>query len=186
MRTTVLAAGNNFLVPNWTFVAELISFLIILFVLWRYVVPPVQKAMRDRQQMIEKQVEESREAAEKLQEAERKYREMLAEARTEAAKIRDAARNDALALRDEMRKEADREVARIRQHGEGQLAHQREQIVQELRGELGELAVTLAGRVVGESLADEARQSRIVDRFLDELDELPTKGAESTSVDQES
>jgi F-type H+-transporting ATPase subunit b len=171
MHTTVLAAGNNFLFPNLTFVAELVTFLIILFVLWRYVVPPVQKAMSDRQQMIEKQVEESQKATELLQTAEQKYQEMLTEARTEAAKIRDAARNDAQALRNEMREEANREVARIREQGERDLAYQRRQIVHELRTEMGELAVTLAGRIVGESLTDTALQSRVVDQFLSELDE---------------
>jgi F-type H+-transporting ATPase subunit b len=47
-------------------------------------------------------------------------------------------------------------------------------VVNELRGQIGALAVDLAGRVVGESLADDARRRGTVDRFLDELDSMAT------------
>ena len=56
---TVLAEGNNFLVPNATFFAELVAFLIILGILWKYVLPPITRALDDRQEMIRKQAEEA-------------------------------------------------------------------------------------------------------------------------------
>ena len=59
---------------------------------------------------------------------------------------------------------------RILARGEEQLAANRQSVVNELRGQLGALAVELAGKVVGESLADEARRRGTVDRFLDQLD----------------
>jgi F-type H+-transporting ATPase subunit b len=163
------SGGNIFLIPNATFFVELVIFLIVLGVVWRYVVPPVKRAMTERQEMVRRQIEESQQARTRLQEAEARYSEALAEARVEAAKIREAARADAQEIKDEMRQQAEQEVARIRQRGEEQLATQREQVVRELRSELGELAVTLAGRIVGESVADDARRAGTVDRFLDEL-----------------
>ena len=172
MQPTVLAAGNNFLVPNWTFVAELVAFVIILWVIGRYIAPPVQRAMRDRQEMIKKQVADSEQAATQLEQAQQQYRDMLAQARTEAAKIRDGARADAQRLSEEMREQANQEVARIQRRGEESLAQQRDQVVRELRSDVGELAVHLASRVVGESLEDEVRRSGVIDRSLDELDQL--------------
>ena len=175
MTAHVLAAaegGGNFLVPNGTFLAELAIFLIILWVFWKYVVPPVQKAMTARQEMVRRQIEESREARERLEAADAKYRETLAEARTEAAKIRDEARAEAGKIKAELREQAEREVAQIRQRGEEQLATQREQVLRQLRSEIGELAVTLAGRIVGESMADEARRRGTVERFIDELEAM--------------
>lgn len=162
--------GSNFLVPNATFIAEVIAFAIILFVLWRYVVPPVQKAMKERQDLVRGQIEESRQAREALEKAEADYQAALAEARAEAAKIRDSARADADRLRDQLRAQAEEEAERIRQRSEEQLATQRQQVVNELRAEIGRLATTLAGRVVGESLEDDARRQRTVDRFLAELE----------------
>jgi F-type H+-transporting ATPase subunit b len=164
--------GNLFLIPNATFFVELLIFLLVLGVLWRYVVPPVKRAMQERQEMIRRQIEESEQARKRLQEAEGRYKEALAEARVEAAKIRETARADAQAIKDELRQQAEQEVARIQQRGEEQLATQREQVVRELRAEVGQLAVELASRIVGESLADDARRAGTVDRFLEDLERM--------------
>lgn len=181
-QATVLAQGNNFLVPNWTFVAELVAFVLILWVIARYIAPPVQRAMRERQEMIRKQVEDSERAAAELEQAQQQYREMLAQARNEAAKIRDGARADAQRLAEEMREQANQEVARVQRRSEESLAQQRDQVVRELRTDVGELAVHLASRVVGESLEDEARRSQVIDRCLDELEQLHSqRGSGRTS-----
>ena len=190
MTPDILAAeggggGQNFLIPNATFFVELVIFLIILGVIWRYVVPPVRRAMNERQDMVRKQIEESEQAAKRLAEAERRYQDALTEARTEAAKIREGARADAQRAKEEMREQADQEVARIRQRGEEQLRTQREQVVRELHSEVGQLAVTLAGRLVRESVVDEERRSGTVDRFLDELEAMAstdTGGEASTAT----
>ena len=104
------------------------------------------------------------------------YRAQLAEARTEAAQIRDQARAEGQQILEELRAQAQEESARIVARGEEQLTAQRQQIVHELRGQIGTLAVDLAGRVVGESLADDARRSGTVDRFLTELDGMAASG----------
>lgn len=173
MSQTVLAEEtSNFLVPNATFIVELIAFLIILAVLWRYVVPPVQRAMAERQQQIRAQLEESQQAKDRLEAATAAYDSALAEARTEAAKIRDSARAEGQHIIDEMRTAAQEEAERVRQRAEEQLATQRQQVVNELRTEIGQLAMTLAERIVGESLAEDAGRKRTVDRFLGELEEM--------------
>ena len=174
MRTTVLAA-DNFLLPNGTFIAELVAFVIILFVLWKYVVPPLSKSLQDRQDMITKQVQDSEEAQRKLRAAEERYDQALAEARTEAAKIRDGARADGERIREELREQANSEVERIRQRGEEQLGTQRDQVVRQLRGELGGLATQLAEHLVGHELSDNAGKQATIDRFLQGLDDLPGK-----------
>ncbi|MDT7601119.1 MAG: F-type H+-transporting ATPase subunit b [Pseudonocardiales bacterium] len=181
MRTTVLAA-DNFLLPNGTIIAELVAFLIILFVLWKYVVPPLNKSLQARQDMVQKQVEDSEEASRKLKGAEERYDQALAEARTEAAKIRDGARADGERIREELREQATAEVERIRQRGEEQLAAQREQVVRQLRSELGGLSVQLAEQLVGHELSDDASKRSTVDRFLAQLDEMPAKESGSAAA----
>jgi F-type H+-transporting ATPase subunit b len=161
----VLAEGN-FLVPDATFIAELVAFLIILGVLGKYVLPPIQKAMRERQELIRKQVEDSEEAKTKLAEAERAYQNALNEARTEAAQIRENARAEAQRTVEELRSQAQEEQARIVARGEEQLASQRSSIVRELRAEIGTLAVELSEKIVSQRLSDEAQVSTTVDAFL--------------------
>lgn len=158
--------ASNFLVPNATFIAEFVAFLLILWFLAKYVLPYVQKAMRERQEMIRKQVEESEEAKAKLAEAERALQSALNEARTEAAQIRENARAEAQRTVEELRAQALEEQARIVARGEEQLASQRAAIVRELRGEIGTLAVELSEKIVNERLADQAQVSSTVDAFL--------------------
>jgi F-type H+-transporting ATPase subunit b len=170
MPTTTVLAGN-FLVPNGTFIAELIAFLIILGVLWRYVLPPVSKAMSDRQNLIRDQLEEGRQASERLKQAEADYRKALDEAKAAAAAIRDQARADAAGIREEILERAQQEKDRIVESGREQLTADRQALVRQLRAELGDLAVELASRILGEALAEEARQRGTVDRFLAQLQE---------------
>jgi F-type H+-transporting ATPase subunit b len=163
--------NNNFLVPNATIIVELIAFAIVVFLIYRYVVPAVSKSMTERQETIRKQIDDSREAKERLEAAEAEYKQALADNRTEAARIREEARAQGQQIIDEMRQAAQEEAERISERERARMDSERQQMVHQLRAEVGQIAVELAGRVVGESLADDARQSRIVDRFLAELDE---------------
>ncbi len=90
--------------------------------------------------------------------------------RTEAAQIRDDARADAESIRTEILAKAREESDRIIAAGRDSLAVERQTIVRELRAEVGGLAVDLASRIVGESLADEARRKGTVERFLTDLE----------------
>jgi F-type H+-transporting ATPase subunit b len=163
------STDSNFLVPNGTFIAELIAFVLLLWALNHWVLPPLRKAMTERQQYIDQQLKEGREAKERLEAAEQEYREMLEETRADASRIREEARAEGQSIIAELRAKAEEEAERIRRRGEEQLAAQRDQVVAALRTEIGTLAADLAERIVGESLDDE-RQSRIIDRFLGELE----------------
>jgi F-type H+-transporting ATPase subunit b len=143
---------NNFLIPNGTFFVELIIFLIVMFIFFRFIVPPVRQALRDRNDMVTRQAEESRKASETFAAAEQRHQEALAEARAEAGSIRDAARADGQRVLDELRGRANAEVTQLRTEGEEQLAAQRAQAVSDLEPHLAELSRTLASRIVGENV----------------------------------
>lgn len=167
-------AANNFLLPNWTFVAEVIAFLIILFILSRYVLPRISGPLADRQAIIRKQMEDADEAKQKLADAERRYQQALNEARTEAAQIRENARAEAQRTIEDLRTQAQEESARIIARGEEQLASQRSAIVRELRSEIGTIAVELSEKIVDQRLADDAQVSATVDAFLAGLEARET------------
>lgn len=169
MATQVVAAGN-FLVPNATFIAELVAFLLILFVLWRYIVPPIQKVMQDRQRLIAKQVEDSEKAQQRLDEAEQAYQRALTEARTEAAQIRENARAEAQRVVEDLRAKAMEEQGRIIARGDEHLERQRASIVRELRAEIGTLAVELSEKIVGQQLSSDAEVRSTVDSFIGALE----------------
>jgi F-type H+-transporting ATPase subunit b len=168
---TILAADENPLVPPLgEIIIGLIAFAVVVAVIFRFVAPRFEQVFRARREAIEGGIERAEAMQTEARAALEQYRAQLAEARTEAAKIRDQARAEGQQILEELRAQAQEESARIVARGEEQLAHARQQVVNELRGQIGALAVELAGRVVGESLADDARRRGTVDRFLDELD----------------
>jgi len=169
--TPVVPLAANFLVPNATFIAEVIAFVIIIWVLAKYVVPPINKAMEDRQAAIRKQFAELDEAKADAREAEAEYKEQLNNAKHEAARIREEAREQGAQIVQDAREKASTEADRIIEHAHAQIEADRKAAFASLRRDVGSLATTLAGRIVGESMDDDERQGRVVERFLSDLEE---------------
>jgi len=166
----LIPLSSNFLVPNGTFIVELIAFAIIVFLLFKFVLPPINKAMEARQEAIRQQFADLDKAKEEANSAKDEFESQIADARKEAARIREEAREQGASIIAEMREQAQTEANRIVEHGKTQIEAERQQAVASLRAEVGALATGLAGRIVGESLEDDARQSRVVERFLTELE----------------
>lgn len=174
MRTTLMAAENTEdspLAVEWPeLVLGLIVFAIVAFLIAKYVVPRFEKAYAERTKSIEGGIEEAHKAQKEAQEALEKYNAQLADARHEATRIREEAKQQGEAIVAEMREQAQTEAERITASAQAQMEAERSQVIAELRSEIGAMATDLAGRIVGESLEDEARQNRTVERFIDELE----------------
>jgi F-type H+-transporting ATPase subunit b len=168
--TQLIPLESNFLVPNGTFVVELIAFAIMFAILAKFIIPPINRAMEARQEAIRQQFAELDQAKAEATSAKDEFQSQIEEARKEAARIREESREQGAAIIAEMREQAQAESARIVEHGKTQIEAERQQAIASLRAEAGGLATGLAGRIVGESLDDEARQSRVVERFLAELE----------------
>ncbi|XVV11731.1 F0F1 ATP synthase subunit B [Actinoplanes sp. CA-131856] len=161
---------HNPIIPLWQeVVLGIIAFGILCFVLMKFVFPMMEKTFAARVDAIEGGIKRAETAQAEANQLLEQYKAQLAEARTEAARIRDEARADAEGIRQDVLAKAREESDRIIAAGNEQLAAQRESIVRELRSEVGTLAVDLAGKIVGEALADEARSRGTVERFIDEL-----------------
>jgi len=183
MITTLLAeaatteAPHNPIIPLWQeVIIGIIAFGLLCFVLMKFVFPQMEKTFAARVDAIEGGIKRAEAAQAEANQLLEQYRAQLSEARTEAARIRDEARADAEGIRQDVLAKAREESDRIIAAGREQLTAQRESIVRELRSEVGELAVELASRIVGESLADEARNRGTVERFIAELDSAGSTG----------
>jgi F-type H+-transporting ATPase subunit b len=173
--------ASNFLVPNGTFFVELIAFGIIVWILAKFVIPPINRAMTARQEAIKKEFADLEEAKAAAHKAEEEFKAQIADARHEAAKIREEAREQGAQIVGEAREQAQAEAARIVEHGHAQVRAERQQAVASLRAEVGTLAIDLAGRIVGESLDDDERSTRVVDRFLADVESM--QAAEASAQD---
>jgi F-type H+-transporting ATPase subunit b len=159
-------AANNFLVPNGTFFFELILFLVVLYLIGKYVVPRLNNVIETRQRTIQQQLDDAEAAKERLEQAEREYKEALAETRREASRLREEAAADKAAIIEEAREAARGEAAEILERAQGQVAAERQQALNALRSEIGELAFELSEKIVHTSLRDEARQRQLVSDFI--------------------
>ena len=171
MNWLIAAEEPNPLIPHTgEILLGIVVFLILVFLVRKYVVPNFEKAFAARTAAIEGGMREAERAQAEARAALEQYRAQLAEARHEAARIREDAREQGAAIVAEMREHAQLEANRIISTAHSQIDAERQQALNQLRTEVGALATTLAGRIVGESLEDEARQRRTVERFLSELE----------------
>ncbi|GAA2596856.1 F0F1 ATP synthase subunit B [Actinomadura fulvescens] len=169
--TILAAAKNNPLIPhNYELIFGSISFAIVLILVGWKLVPQIRQTLEERTNAIEGGLKRAEEAQADAQATLDDYRAKLAEARHEASRLREEAREQGAQIVAEMREQAQAEARRIVEAAQSQIEAERQQALQQLRTEVGTLSVELAGRVVGESLEDSARQSRVVDRFLEELE----------------
>ena len=169
---------QNPLIPNLTeLIVGLVTFGIIFFALWKVLLPRLNKTLSERTDAIEGGLQRAEQTQAEADRTLAAYREQLAEARHEAARLREEAREQGAQIIAEMREQAQAEARRLIDGAHAQIEADRQQAIQSLRTEVGGLAVDLASRVVGESLTDEARQRRIVERFLDELDQQAERAA---------
>ncbi|WSC84066.1 F0F1 ATP synthase subunit B [Streptosporangium sp. NBC_01756] len=146
------------------------AFLLVLFFVGRLLVPRIQKTLAERVDAIEGGLKRAADAQEEAQRALQQYKDQLAEARHEASRLREEAREQGAQIKAELREEAQAEARRLVEAAHTQIEADRQQAFAQLRSEIGRLSTDLAGRIVGESLEDEARQRRTVDRFLEELE----------------
>lgn len=171
----------NPIIPNGTFIVELIAFFLILWFLYRKVVPLISSSMAKRQELIRSQIDDSKAAKERLEAAEAEYKQALDDTRTDAARIREEARVQGQQIIEEMRAQAQEQAARITAANDARLQNERQLLLVQLRSEVGELAVELASRIIGHQLSDDARQRQLVDDFINDLDSGPAGDSRETA-----
>lgn len=163
--------AHNPLIPAWyDIIWSAVCFAIILFVFTKVALPKMKNLLDQRAAAIEGNIAKADEAQRKAEAALEEYTAQLAEARKEAGEIRDAAREDGKKIVAEARDTASVEASRLTAAAHTQIEAERQSALVSLRSEVGTLALDLAGGVIGETLADDAKAKGVVDRFLADLE----------------
>jgi F-type H+-transporting ATPase subunit b len=159
-----------------------IAIAILYYVVAKYVVPRLEQVFSERAAAIEGGLRKAEAVQAEAVAVRDRYQAELAEALAERTRIIQQASQEAAAVAAEIRQHAQEEANRITAAATQQIQAERQQALVQLRAEVGALATDLASRIVGESLENEARQRRIVDRFLAELE--AASAAESLTTGQ--
>jgi len=163
-------APNVLAVPLDELILGIVAFLIVFWALSKLALPGIRKALDERTATIEGGIERAAAREAEANALYEQYQAQLAEARTEAAQIRAQAQSDKLAMVEEARVEAAEAAATVTARADAAITAERASTIASLRSEVGTLALTLAGKVVGESLEDDARARATVDRFIADLE----------------
>ncbi|OBA63339.1 F0F1 ATP synthase subunit B/delta [Mycobacterium sp. 1100029.7] len=161
-----------------TFIGQLIGFAAIVFLVVRYVVPPVRNLMAARQNTVRQQLDDAAKAADRLEESTTAHSQAVEAAESEAEQVVEEAKADAERITEQLSAQAEVESARITSQGSRQVDLLRTQLARQLRLELGHESVRQATELVRSYVADADQQASTVDRFLDELDDMAPASAD--------
>jgi F-type H+-transporting ATPase subunit b len=175
MNQVIISAATegetNPLVPNvWEMGVVLVGFAVLMFIVVKFIVPMFEKTFAERAEAIEGGIAKAEKAQAEASAALEEYKQQLTDARAEANRIREEARAEGALILADLKEKAAAESARITAQAHVQIESERQAAVVSLRSEVGALATTLAGRIVGEALNDDERSARVVDRFLADLE----------------
>ncbi|GAA1347603.1 F0F1 ATP synthase subunit B [Falsarthrobacter nasiphocae] len=176
--SVIAAEGKiNPIVPaTWDIIVAAITFLVLLYIVVKFVVPAFEKVYQDRVAAIEGGIEKAERAQAEANAKLEEYERQLADSRAEANRIREEARAEGAQILAELKARAAADAARITEQAHVQIESERQAALVSLRSEVGTLATQLASKIVGESLEDDARSQRVVDRFIADLESSTSAG----------
>ena len=153
---------------NGTVIVEVITFLIMLAVLARYVYPEVVRLAEARQRAIAEQLREAEKARADADARVKEAQAKLDEARKTAQQVIDASNKSAEQLRQELREKAEEDARRIAESARKQIESERDQAIRSVRAEVADLVVRATEKVIGEAL-DERKHKALIERSIEEV-----------------
>ena len=175
---SIVAAEENHSIlipPTYDILWSAVCFALIFFGFMKLIVPRFRSILNERAEAIEGGIKKAERMQAEADAALEEYQKQLAEGRAEAARLRAEAHDEGKAIIAEMKQQAHEESERIISQAKAQIEAEKSAAQVELRGELGRLSTELAGRIIGESLADDAKAAEVVDRFIADLEAQSAK-----------
>lgn len=147
-------------------IVGVIAFAVLYFFMWKWVLPRLNQLLEERRQKIQGELERAEATRMDADHLLADYRQQLAGAREESNRIIEEARKTAEQVRSALQAKAEEESQAIVSRAQEEIRAERDRVFAELRQQVGDLAVDLAGRVVGQSL-DKAAHERLIDEYID-------------------
>jgi F-type H+-transporting ATPase subunit b len=160
-----METGSVFLLPNGTFFVELVVFLIIVFAIGKYILPPLNRALATRQEQIRTSLEAADRARADAAQADDERRHALEEARQHAREIVAQANRTAEQTRADAQERAQAEFERIVTNAQAEIAAARQRAVEESAGRMGELVLEVVEKIIGRDV-DLAAHRDLLDQAI--------------------
>jgi F-type H+-transporting ATPase subunit b len=150
------------------FAAQLVNFLVVLLVLWKFAYKPIVKMLDQRSERIERSLKDAEHVEKRVAALEDERKALLAETRAETAKMMETARTEAEALKADLVEKAKREVERVVVNGKAQLKNDQEAMLRDARREMVEIAVSAARKILADGV-DEKKAASLAEEVVRKL-----------------
>ncbi len=155
---------------GWTFLAQICNLMIQLLIFKKFLLNPVKKVIAERKAKADSQIADAAKLRTEAEAMKAEYEQNLQNARTEANKIVAAAQKPAAARSEELRGEARAQAAALKQKAEADIAQERKKAVNEVKDEIGGMAMEIASKVVEREIK-EADHQDLIDEFIKNVGE---------------
>lgn len=169
----MFASSSVFIVPNGTLIAEIVAFVIVLVVVGRYILPPLNRMLGDRQEMIRSEMAAAEQARAEAVEVDEQRRAALEEARVRAREIVEQAQRTADRLAEEAHARGEREYDRLLSSAEEEVRLARQRALEEAAQRLGDVVVDVVERIIGREM-NAAAHADLIDAAVSALAAEPS------------
>lgn len=152
------------LVP-WTFVATICNLFIQIYLIKRFLFKPVNAMLEKRKAMADSEIQDAIKAKDEAQAMKAEYEQNMAEAKNKANEILTTAQKTASIQSEEMLKEASKQAAAIKAKAEKDIAQEKRKAVNEIKDEIGGMAMDIAGKVIEREISEEDHK-KLIDEFI--------------------
>ena len=154
----------------WTFIAQILNLFIQVYLIKRFLFKPINEVLQKRQKLADQNIQEAKKAKEDAEAVKAEYESSMSNARAEAGRIIEDAKKDAGLRADEMIREAQAEASSIKAKAEADIRLERKKALNEVKDEIGSLAMDIAGKVVEKEIREDDHRA-LIDEFLQNVEE---------------
>ena len=155
---------------GWTFLAQVCNLMIQLVIFKKLLLNPVKKVIAERKAKADSQIADAEKLRTEAEAMKAEYEQNLQNARTEANQIVAAAQKTAAARSEELLGEARAQAAALKQKAEADIAQERKKAVNEVKDEIGGIAMEIASKVVEREIKEEDHKD-LIDEFIKNVGE---------------
>ena len=155
---------------GWTFLAQICNLMIQLVIFKKFLLKPIKQVIADRKAKADSEIADAQKLRTEAEAMKAEYEQNLQNARTEANQIVATAQKTATARSEEIVGEARAQAAALKQKAEADIAQERKKAVNEVKDEIGGIAMEIASKVVEREI-NEKDHKDLIDEFIKNVGE---------------
>jgi F-type H+-transporting ATPase subunit b len=148
---------------------SLVIFLLFWFIMGKFAFGPIAEALQKRENDIQDAIDQAKKAREEMQNMKSENEQLLAQARAERTKIIQEAKEIKNAMIAEAKDKAKQEASNIVKNAMNDIENQKKAAIAEIRNEVGNMALTIAEKVIRKELKGNAEQESYVNTLMKDL-----------------